>query len=60
VVGEIALLRATPRTASVHAVGPALVLGVAREEFLAAATGSEAARSAADALVAERLARSPS
>ena len=56
VVGEIALLQATPRTATVRAVTHCRVLAINRDEFLAAATGSAAARAASDDLVEGRVA----
>jgi MFS family permease len=54
--GEIALLRDVPRTATVRAVGPVEVFSLAREPFLAALTGQPASRTAAEAVVRERLA----
>ena len=56
VVGEIALLQDTPRTATVRALTATRVLGIGRDEFLAAATGSDAACAASDDLVERRLA----
>ena len=56
VVGEIALLRAATRMATVRAARPTRVLAIDRDEFLAAATGGAAAREAADDLVSARLA----
>jgi MFS family permease len=41
-VGEIALLRDVPRTASVSAREPSVLLGLDREDFLAGVTGHEA------------------
>lgn len=52
--GEIALLRDTPRTASVTAEEPSVVLVVARHDFLAAVLGDAPTRSVVDAVVAER------
>jgi CRP-like cAMP-binding protein len=45
--GEVALLSDVPRTATVTATAPSLVLAVHRDEFLAAVTGSETAAAAA-------------
>src|SRR5262249_32468210 len=57
VVGEIALLRETPRTATVRAVTDARLLAIERDEFIVAVSGNDGARQAADALVDGRLAR---
>jgi CRP-like cAMP-binding protein len=54
-VGEIALLRSVPRTATVVATSDLRVLALDRSEFLVAATGVPDARVAADALIDERL-----
>jgi MFS family permease len=56
VVGEIALLHAVRRTATVRAVAPVRVLAIDRDEFLAAATGGATAREAIEELVTARLA----
>ena len=56
VVGEIALLRAAPRMATVQARGQVRLLAIDRDEFLAAATGGATAREAAEELVEARLA----
>ena len=53
--GEIALLRATPRTATVRAVGPALVYALDGAAFVAAVTGHAPSAAAAEAIVGERL-----
>jgi predicted MFS family arabinose efflux permease len=56
-VGEISLLRDIPRTASVRAVGPVAAYALGREAFLSALTGHSSARSAANAIVDDHLAR---
>jgi hypothetical protein len=56
VVGEIALLRHTPRTATVRAATDCRVLGIERDEFLVAVCGNTVALQAADDLVEGRLA----
>jgi predicted MFS family arabinose efflux permease len=58
-VGEIALLRDVPRTATVRAVTDADLLAVDRDEFLGAVTGHAHAHAAANEIVGERLALSP-
>jgi len=59
-VGEIALLRDVPRTASVRAVGPVTAYSLDREAFLSAVTGHRSIRSVADSIIGDRLARSGS
>ena len=54
--GEIALLRDTPRTATVVALEDARLLALERDEFIAAVTGHAPSREAADAVVTTRLA----
>ncbi|HEY8646524.1 MAG TPA: MFS transporter [Gaiellaceae bacterium] len=58
-VGEIALLRDVPRTATVRAVTDAGLLALDRDEFLGAVTGHAPANAAANEIVGERLALSP-
>jgi hypothetical protein len=58
-VGEIALLRDVPRTATVRAVTDADLLALDRDEFLGAVTGHAHAHAAANEIVGERLALSP-
>ncbi len=53
-VGEIAILRDVPRTASVFASEPSTLLAIDRAPFLAAVTGHPDAYAAADAVVATR------
>lgn len=55
-VGEIALLRAVPRVATVAAVGHVDGLAIAGNDFLAVMTGHEGAYRTAHAVVASRLA----
>jgi MFS family permease len=54
--GEIALLRETPRTATVTATADCRLLTVEREQFLAAVTGHADSAAAADLVVSRRLA----
>jgi MFS family permease len=54
--GEIALLRDTPRTATVVARGPVEAYRLERELFLAAVTGTASSLAAADRIVGERMA----
>jgi MFS family permease len=58
-VGEIALLRDIPRTASVRALSDVHLLSLDREVFLEAVTGHDHASQAATFIVGERLALSP-
>jgi MFS family permease len=54
--GEIALLRDTPRTATVHAVEPGLLYALERETFVCGVTGNPRCVIAADDVIDERLA----
>jgi len=54
-VGEIALLRDVPRTATVSAATQTRLLSLERDEFLRAVTGHAPAREAADAVASERI-----
>jgi MFS family permease len=54
--GEIALLRDSPRTATVRAVDPLRLYTVEREEFIAAVTGHAPTLEAAEGIVTSRLA----
>jgi predicted MFS family arabinose efflux permease len=58
-VGEIALLRDVPRTATVRAQTDVDLLLLERDDFLAAVTGHAGASDVAGQLVLERLALSP-
>ncbi len=49
--GEIALIRDVPRTATVTAEAPSVLLVVSRADFLAAVSGSQPARAVLDDLV---------
>jgi CRP-like cAMP-binding protein len=55
-VGEIALLRAIPRTATVTANGPATVYRLSRDEFLTAILGHAATQRHADRIADALLA----
>ena len=54
--GEIALLRDTPRTATVTAVAPTTLIALDRDAFLTAVTGHPGSVMAAEGIVAARLA----
>jgi hypothetical protein len=54
--GEIALLRETPRTATITAVKPSTLIAIDREAFLSAVTGHPGSTEAAEGIVAARLA----
>jgi len=55
-VGEIALIRRVPRTASVRALTDVSASVLSREDFIAAVTGHPASRLAAETIVTDRLA----
>jgi CRP-like cAMP-binding protein len=57
--GEVALLRDVPRTATVQALAPSRLYALDRDDFLVAVTGHSGVRSAGEAIVDERLSRSP-
>jgi CRP-like cAMP-binding protein len=54
--GEIALLRDTPRTATVHATEPGLLYALEREHFVGGVTGNPRSVMAADGVIETRLA----
>ena len=54
--GEIALLRETPRTATITAVKPSTLIAIDRDAFLSAVTGHPGSTEAAEGIVAARLA----
>lgn len=58
-VGEIALLRRVPRTATVRATAPTTTYALDAEAFVGAVTGHDIAAAAAEWLVSERLGASP-
>jgi hypothetical protein len=53
--GEIALLRDVPRTATVRATEPSVMVAIDRDRFLAAVTGQRAASAAAEEVIRGRL-----
>jgi len=53
--GEIALLRDTPRTATVHATEPGLLYALDREHFVGGVTGNPRSVLAADGVIETRL-----
>jgi MFS family permease len=57
--GEIALLRDVPRTATVRAVMPSVVLTLGRADFLEVVTGHPQAQAAASRIVADRSGPAP-
>jgi len=57
--GEIALLRQTPRTATITATTPLRTLSLQRDDFLTAVTGNPRSRARADDLVHSILAGDP-
>ena len=57
--GEIALLRAEPRMATVTATTDVRLLALERDEFIGVVTGHTESAAAADAVVVSRLARVP-
>ena len=54
--GEIALLRDTPRTATVYATEPGLLYALEREAFVSSVTNNPRSVIAADDVIEERLA----
>ena len=54
--GEIALLRDTPRTATITAGKPTRLIAIDREAFLSAVTGHPGSAEAAEGMIAARLA----
>jgi CRP-like cAMP-binding protein len=58
-LGEIALLRDIPRTATAMATAPVVVLAVERAAFLLAVTGHEVARTTGSRIASEREAARP-
>ena len=55
--GEIALLHAVPRTATVRALENGLLLALDRDEFVATVTGNPRSLRAAGGVIGERTAR---
>ena len=53
--GEIALLRAAPRTATVRTTEPTRLLALERDDFISAVTGHRRSSEAAEGVIADRL-----
>jgi CRP-like cAMP-binding protein len=58
-IGEIALVRNVPRTATVTAIGPVRLLALSREPFLEAVTGYPQSRDRLEAVIEDRLSDTP-
>jgi CRP-like cAMP-binding protein len=54
-IGEIALLRDVPRTATVTATEPSVVFALDRDDFLNAVTGNSEVNNRADDLISRRI-----
>ena len=58
-VGETALLRDVPRTATVRALGPVQALSITKDDFLIAVTGHPATHAVADDLAERHVREAP-
>ena len=58
-LGEIALLRNIPRSATVVAKGPVVLYALAGDAFLSVVTGHEATRRRSEAVARARLGEEP-